>query len=260
MRMRRLTPSLACLLVLLLAIQAQGADLTRQQVQDLLAQAPAGHVANLSGKSLEKLDLSGLDFTHVNLAGANLFGAKLVGCNFTDANLAGASLDLAWVIRADFTRANLAQASLQGLVVSKGLETSADQAPRFTGANLAGARIIARLNWSDARGANFAGASMGADMKNQSMGLMRVDLSTAHLEGANFADADLGRALLRFARLQSANLTGANLLRADLRGAYLNGADLTGALVDGANFDGATLTGARGLDKMQGTPMNLVMP
>jgi uncharacterized protein YjbI with pentapeptide repeats len=44
---------------------------------------------------------------------------------------------------------------------------------------------------------------MGADMKNQSMGLMRTDLSGADLSGVNFANADLSRALMRFA-----NLTG----------------------------------------------------
>jgi len=42
-------------------------------------------------------------------------------------------------------------------------------------------------------------------MKNQSMGLMRTDLSGANLSGADFSGADLGRALLRFA-----NLTGTN--------------------------------------------------
>jgi type II secretory pathway component GspD/PulD (secretin) len=48
-------------------------------------------------------------------------------------------------------------------------------------------------------------------MKNQSMGLMRTDLSGANLAGANFSQADLRLALLRFANLSGANLRGADL-------------------------------------------------
>src|SRR5215471_9585634 len=51
------------------------------------------HVAsNLSGKSLEDLDLSTLDFKRANLSRANLFGAKLVGADFSGANRSGAKL------------------------------------------------------------------------------------------------------------------------------------------------------------------------
>ena len=64
---------------------------------------------------------------------------------------------------------------------------------------------------SPAQSADFTGAKMGADMKNQSMGLMRTDLSGANLSGADFSGADLGRALLRFANLTGAKLIGASL-------------------------------------------------
>jgi uncharacterized protein YjbI with pentapeptide repeats len=230
------------------------ADLTREAVQEILRRATAHRPADFSGKSLEKLDLSHLEFRGAKLAGANLYAARLEGADFSGADLTGANLNLAWVIRANFRGANLSDASLQGLVVSMGMETSAAEAPIFAGANLSRARIIARLSWGDLHGANFANAQMGADMKNQSMGLMRADLSKADLAGANFAGADLGHALLRFAKLRGANLRGARLVRADLSGADLTGADLTDADASEADFGAAVLKAVRGLDKLRGSP------
>lgn len=166
--------------------------------------------------------------------------------------MTGAKLDLAWIMRANFTGANLSNASLLGLVVSSGLDYSPGEAPTFKGANFSGAHILARLARFDLRGAKFTGARMGADMTNQSMGLMRSDVSGADLVGADFSKADLRRALLRFAKLSGANLTGANLSGADLSGADLTGADLTGADATEADFGGAVLTRARGLATMKG--------
>jgi uncharacterized protein YjbI with pentapeptide repeats len=230
----------------------QGADLSAVQVREILATATPDKPVDLSRKSLEGLDLSSLDFRHANLSGANLYGAKLDGANLVGANLSGARLDLAWIMRANFTDADLSHASLFGPVVSSGLETSAAEAPIFKGVNFSGARIIARLNHFDLSGADFTDVKMGADMKNQSMGLMRTDLSGANLSRANFSKADLGRALMRFSNLTEANLNGANLFSVDLSGADLTDADLTGADATEADFGGAVLTNARGLDTVKG--------
>jgi uncharacterized protein YjbI with pentapeptide repeats len=243
---------LGMLLAVGFVVPASGADLNAARVRAILAAAAPGRPADLSGKSLAELDLSGFDFGGANLSHVNFFGAKLVGANFANANLSGAKLDLAWVMRANFTNANLSNASLLGLVVSTGLELSPAEAPIFKGANLAGAHIIARLGRGDLRGANFTGARMGADLRNQSMGLMRADLSGANLAGANLSRADLRLALLRFANLAGANLRGADLREADLSGADLSGADLSGADATEADFGGAVLTGARGLATMKG--------
>jgi uncharacterized protein YjbI with pentapeptide repeats len=238
--------------LVLAASLARGADLTAEQVHTILAAVPPDVPADLSGKSLENLDLSNVDFEGANLSGANLFGAKLDGANLSGANLSGAKLDLAWIMRANFTGADLSHASLFGPVVSSALDTSAAEAPIFRGANFSGARIIARLSRFDLSGANFTDAKMGADMKNQSMGLMRTDLSGANLSAANFSNADLSRALMRFANLTGANLRGAKLTGADLSGADLTGADLTGADATEADFGGTTLKGAKGLDTVKG--------
>ena len=236
----------------LLALPVHAADLSAEQVRAALVAASPGQRADFSGKSLRNLDLSHLDFSGADLANADLFGAKLEGANFTGANLAGANLNLAWIIRADFTRANLSHASLVGPVVSMGMEQKPDEAPRFPEANFTAARIIARLGGDDLHGADFADARMGADMRNQSMGLMRADLAGANLAGADFTGADLGHASFRFARMQGAKLARASLIAADFTGADLTGADLGGADATGADFADAVLTGAKGLDGVKG--------
>jgi uncharacterized protein YjbI with pentapeptide repeats len=241
-----------CLLLMLAVSPCRAADLSAEQIRAILATAALDKPADLSRKSLENLNLSDLDFKRANLSGANLFGAKLVGADLSGANLSGAKLDLAWIMRANFTNADLSNASLLGLVVSSGLDISLAEAPVFRGANFSGARIIARLSRFDLSGANFANAKMGADMKNQSMGLMRADVSGCNLSGANFSGADLGRALMRFADLTGANLRGADLTGADLSGADLTGSDLTGADATDADLGGAILKNVRGIETVKG--------
>lgn len=242
----------ALVLVAVAVSPCRGADLTVDQVREMLGSATRDKPADLSGKSLENLDLSNLDFRRANLSRANLFGAKLVGADLSGANLSGAKLDLAWIMRANFTNADLSHASLRGLVVSPGLEILPAEAPVFRGANFSDAQIVARLSQFDLQGANFANAKMGADMKNQSMGLMRTDLSGSNLAGANFSKADLSRALMRFANLTGANLSDADLSGADLSGADLTGANLTGANAADADFGGTNLKDVRGLETVRG--------
>jgi uncharacterized protein YjbI with pentapeptide repeats len=128
---------------------AQSADFSAAQVRAIIAVATADKPADLSGKSLENLDLSNLDFRRANLSGANLFGTKLDSADLSGANLSGAKLDLSWIMRANFTSADLSNASLLGLVVSSGLDISLAEAPIFKGAKFSGARIIARLSRFD---------------------------------------------------------------------------------------------------------------
>ena len=56
-----------------------------------------------------------------------------------------------------------------------------------------GARMTADLTGASLIGATLAGASLGADMKNQSMGLMRVVFKSAKLDGINARGADFSR-------------------------------------------------------------------
>ena len=107
------------------------------------------------------------------------------------------------------------------------------------GADLSGARIASNLSKTSLKGTKLVGADLGADMRNQSMGLMRGVLKSADLEGADLSNANLSRVDLEFASLKNAKLDGANLMSAQL-----GGADLTGATVKGANFNKADVTSA----------------
>ena len=245
--------------------------MTRADVQAVLrarssGATPPGPPAAFAGWSLDSADLHGLDLAGADFSHANLFAANLSDANLTGANLSGARLDLAWLMRTNLTRANLAGALLHGPVVAPGMADDPKDAPILVGANLSGAKVIARLN-GNAEGANFAHADLGADIRNQSMGMLRTDFSGANLRHARFTDAMLSYALMRFADLTGADLRGARLIYADLSGADLTGADLTGAdlthadltdailrhaVMKGAILQDTTLAGVKGLDTVKG--------
>ena len=179
--------------LLLMAVPAAAADLTVDEVRAVLASASSGHPADFSGRSLAGLDLSGVDLSGARLAGADLSHTKLVGAKLAGADLSGALLDFTWIMRADFSGANLSGATLRALVVSTGMESSPAEAARFTAANFGNTRITARFAFDDLRGANFSGAKMAADMRNQSMGLTRTDFASANLTGAGLGAKGDGR-------------------------------------------------------------------
>lgn len=103
---------------------------------------------------MSNLDLSGLDFKEANLSGTNL---------------PGTNLDVVWLMRANFSNANLTNGSLFAPLIYPGLEINLAERPNFAGVNLAGARVIARLNQVNLSGGNFARARMEVDRKNQPM-------------------------------------------------------------------------------------------
>jgi uncharacterized protein YjbI with pentapeptide repeats len=237
--------------VVVMMSDAFAADLTRIEVQSMLRAAPAGQGASLAGHTLAGLDLHDLDFTGADLSGvdladADLRGAKLVGTKLVGAKLQRARLNLAWIMRADFSHADLSGAALETLIVSAGMETLPEEATKFVGANLSGAKVTARFSLDDMRGADLSHLRASADMHNQSMGLIRADFSRANLAGANFAGAELAHVNFEFAKLQQANLSGADLSDADFAGADLTNADLTGAKTDRTNFAAAVLTAVKG--------------
>lgn len=227
-------------------------ELSVDDVQARIDTATPEEPADFSGRDLSRLDLSGLDLSGVNLAGADLTNARLEDTRLAGANLNGANLNGTWLIGADFSNADLSGAQLFGPVVAQGLEASREQSPLFAGTDFSGARVIARLSMGDAHGADFSDARLGADMKNQSMGLMRFEAENADLSNANFAGADLSHALLRFADLRQADFTNADIRDAEFDGADLSGARFAGARAEGARFAGATLTGATGIDTAEG--------
>ncbi len=201
-------------------------EFTRAQIEALLA----ARQTDFSGRSLNGLDLSGLDLSGANLRAARLNKARLAG-----AILDGAILDQAWLIEADLTGASL-----------KGARAFAAQMQRLRGdgADFSRARVAGDLSGASLRGATFNEADLSADMKNQSMGLMRAVLRSAVLEGAQFRRANLMSADLRFAHAAGADFANANLVNADASGADLTGAIFTGAATRDLDVDSARIDAA----------------
>jgi uncharacterized protein YjbI with pentapeptide repeats len=181
---------------------------------------------DFSGKSLNGADLSGLDLSNVNFRAARMVRTRLSG-----ARLDHAILDQAWLLEADLTGASLIGAHVFAAQL---------QRAKADGADFSRARITADLTGASLRGAKFIEANLSADMKNQSMGLMRAVLSSAVAEGANFTAADLMNADLRFLHAAGADFSGAGL-----QGANAAGADFTGARWDGVKADGLDLDSAQ---------------
>ena len=214
------------------------ADVTRADVVKILSAATPERPADLTSMHLSGLDLSRLDFSGAVLRDARLNKTSLRGCRFI-----GAVLDQAWLMNADLTGADLKGASLyQAQLIGAKLDE----------ADLSGVRAPANFTRSSLKGAKLVNANLGADMKNQSMGLIRGVLNNANLDGADLTDANLNRVDFEFASLRSANLTGANLTFADL-----GGADLTGARINGANFKQADVDSAKLLSLVGADDTNL---
>src|SRR5215472_7201765 len=160
-----------------------------------------------------------------------LRAGRLNRTKLTDAKLDRAILDQACLLEADLSRASLRGANIFAAQM---------QRAKLDGADLSGARIAADLTGASLVGAVLVGANLGADMKNQSMGLMRAVLKSANLERAVLRDADVSRVDLEFASLRNADLTNASL-----RGAALGGATLARVTLNGADFNGADLASMR---------------
>ena len=200
------------------------------------------------GADLRGADLSGADLSGLDLSGANFRAARLNQTKLVDAKLDAVILDQAWLIEADLSRASL-----------KGAHAFATQMQRLhgDGADFSGARVAGDLTGASLRSAIFDGANLSADMKNQSMGLMRAVLRSTQLQGARFVGAGMVSVDMRFAHAAGADFAGADLTNADAAGADFTGAVFRDAKVSGLDLDAAridagaenTLEGAQNLDR-----------
>ena len=215
--------------------QMSESEHTRAEIEEMIGN---GGPVDLRNKSLNGLDLSGLDLT-----GADFGWARLNNANLSGALLNHANFDLAWAIDANFDDASLKSATLNQTQLLRA---------SLRGADLSHSRITADMSMTDLQGARFHEANMAADMRNQSMGLMRVVLRSAKLQGADLSFAQLSRADMEFAKLNEANLSNADLTRAKLGGANLTGAVVRNTVVSETDFDSSTLKELQGLDEMIG--------
>jgi uncharacterized protein YjbI with pentapeptide repeats len=149
--------------------------------------AAHGAGADFSGKGLNGLDHSGLDFSNVNFRAARMNKA-----NFSGSTLDGMVLDQVWAVAGDFSGASLNKANLFA---------SQMQDSKFDGDDLSRASL---------HNAKFKDADLAADIKNQSMGLMRAILKSADLRGADFENANLARQIRRLIHAVTQNQPSAH--------------------------------------------------
>lgn len=228
---------LALTLVLASSLYADTGDLDRAGVLGLLEQAGAGT------PQLVEISARGADLSAVDFRGANLRGVNFKGANLAAANLSNAILDVGVASRANMTGARFRDASLYGVVFIE-----AD----LSGADLSGALLVGNLGKANLHGARLENLRAGANMKNQSMGLIRLIITYARLDGAVLKNADLSVCDGRFASFAGADLEGANLTDCDLRAADFTGANLVGANFGGAKINGAVFRQIRGRDRIVG--------
>ncbi len=245
--------AIALLVALAISGPVRSADMSVREIAELLFKAPPKSHVNLAGLDLSFLDLSGLDFKAAKLAGSSLHGSDLTGANLSHADLSGVVLDRATIVGADFSGADLSEALIRLPHAAGSVAFDRASSPKFFGANLSRARLVARLDGADFRNARLAHANLApyGDTTQNTLArrsvMIACDFSGAVLEGA-----DLSEAVLRFANFENANLARTNLSGADLTMANLAGADLTGANIADANFDGANLKATQGLGEATG--------
>lgn len=214
------------------------ADTSRAKILSVIHSTPPGKAPDLQMKSANNLDLAGIDFK-----GANLHGVELKHSNLKKADLAGTNMDLSILSGADLGGADLHGASLYGTVAIGTV---------FHDANLAKAKLLGNFHDADFIKADLTKARAGANMSNQSMGLIRFVGVNARFDGAHMENANLAVCDVRFASFRDADLRGVSFKDCDLRQADFSGAAMTGADLTGARLDGATFAGITGGDTIKG--------
>lgn len=257
--MRRICRGLAGLLGLVVLIPGQpvgAADLTAREVTELLFKSRGEGNVDLSGKDLTFLDLSGIDFKQATFENSDLHGVVLSDSNLSGANLKGVRLNLATLTRTNLSGANLEGATLLRVAFTSSLEPRPRETPNFQRANLKGARLHSRLDYTDFSEADLSGAKFGPeDPKNELLLTARPVMNGANFSGAKLTNAAVRHTKLRFARFagadaHGADFTGSDLTKVDFTGADLTDANFTDAILYGANFTGARgLASAKGLDR-----------
>lgn len=204
-----------------------------------------GPGADLSGRDMTGIDLTGRWLSDSNFAGANLTGANLQSSSLAGADLTGSNL----------TNANLAGANLQSSVLTganvTGITISGGSQPTNLHGVVTGGLVpsSAQLPWAYAIRQGYligpyvslAGASLaGTDLRD--VNVSHVDATGADLSysvasnetmGSGYSGgygSDFSYGTFRNANMSSMNLRRVNFVGADLTGANMVGADVAGAM------------------------------
>lgn len=232
---------------------ASAADMTARQVVVAVFKTPPGEKIDLSGKNLSELDLAGIDFRAAVLSRVNLYGSDLSQANLEGTALSGVKLDRAVMTRTNFKGADLEGASILKPSIYSTPDFNIAETPVFEGARLKGARIAARMDSVNFRGADLRDAAIGPFDMSVEGGLAPSSLMKgADFTGATMDGVDIRNVNFTFGRFSGASLKGARLVAIDFTNADFSGADLTGVVFTGCSFEGAKFTGAKGLESAKG--------
>lgn len=221
---------------------ASAADMTARELTVKLNQAQTTAPLELEDLDLSFLDLSELSFKRALMTGVDFYGTDITDADLSHTDLADTRLDRAVIIGTDFSYANLEGATIRLPTTFRDMKRNVREVATFAGANLNGARVLARLE-----GANFTGASLRkADFSALQPGTATIaSVPRNYLTGARFDNADLRGADFSHASMNFASFVGADLRGASFVSADLVQANFTGAKLEGAVFTDADLSGAK---------------
>lgn len=197
-----------------------------QAIATVLGRRPADR-RQYEAKNNRLLDLTRARLAGADLGGAHLEAAQLIDTHLEHSHLLGARLQGAVLLSAHLEAANLTLAQLEGAsLVAANLKGATVVGGQLQGAILSGAQFQGAVLW----GAHLEGANLGAQPLSPER-----QISGAHLEGADLANAHFKGANLEGAFLSAANLDGTDLTRAQLEVAHIDGATVLPAhLVEGS--------------------------
>ena len=179
---------------------------------------------DLTGASINQIDLSRANLEGADLTGASLYRSRLAGANLRRANLRGVSFDAVALPSADLTHADLRGANARGVDLSRAnlswaaLDSAVISAD-LSHATLQGASLRdTNLIDADLSDANLSGSYL-IRTRFQNSRLSRTDISRVTLNGSIFVDCDLSNCIgLRSAIHDAPSYIGTDTLIASLLG------------------------------------------
>jgi len=236
-------------------VSTDAANVSVREISERLHRAAPGERVDFSNRDLTYLDLSGLNFKGARFAQSDFYGADFTGADLRRADLSNTRLDRATLIDTDLRFANLSGATLLRPAVYRDMSHNLADAPDFSGAQLIGTRVHAKLSGARFRGADLTRSDLSPFEKRPGEALFVTrpynEFTSCDFSGAVLRSADLSRVKFLFSRFNGADFKGANIADTDFTKTDLRGADLTGANVRLANFESANLAGVVGLENTQ---------
>lgn len=234
-------------------VATDAAEVSVREITERLHRAAPGVPIDFSHRDLTYLDLSGINFKGARFVKADLYGADLTKADLRRADLSKTRLDRATLINADLRFANLSGATLLRPAVYRDMSHNLSDTPDFSGAELVGTRIQAKLSGARFRGANLTRSDLSPFEKRPGEALFVTrpynEFTSCDFSGALLQHANLSRVDFTFSQFHGADFKQADVSETNFTKANLRGANLTGADVRLANFKEANLAGVIGLEQ-----------